>query len=166
MTSVVEDVRDAVHQELMGVAAAIKRPDSDAASKNAPDPVTLALIVTKVLIPILTGVASGILTHLATRKGGDAIERRVADLEAQLKALAHRDEPEDEAVVDAIVHTISTLPFDRARLAAAAAEPALATKVAAELRRFHLSEATSARLAPLIITRAIATLSAAAPRQP
>src|ERR1044071_4623863 len=100
MTPVADDVRDAVHEELMNVAAAVKRPDSDASSKNAPDPVTLTLLVTKVLIPILTSVVSGILTHMATRKGGDVTEHRVADLEAQLKALAHRDGPEDGAVVD------------------------------------------------------------------
>ena len=165
MTSVAEDVRDAVHDELMGVAAPVKRPDSEASSKNAPDPVTLTLIVTQVLIPILTGLTSGILTHLATRKGSGVTESRVADLEAQLRALAHRDEPEDGAVVDAIVHTISTLPFDRTQLVAAAAEPAVAMNVAAELRRFHLSDATSTRLAPLIIKRALAALSAAAPSQ-
>jgi hypothetical protein len=164
MTSIADDVRDAIHDELMGVAAALTRPASDASTKNAPDPVMISQLITQILLPILTSVVSGILTHLATRGDSDATERKLADIDSQLKALVHRDEPEDAAILDAIVHTLAVLPAGAAKIGAVP-EPEVAKKVAAELERYHLSGATSARLAPIIIKRTLAALSSGTPSE-
>jgi hypothetical protein len=160
MTSTAEDLRDAVHDELIGVAAALKPPGSGTTTKLAPDAALLALIITQVLLPILTSVISGILTHLATRGETDATQRRLSELDSQLKALAERDALPEQAFVDAVVRTIVELPAGTIGLGEAGAAE-VAQKVAAELQRYHLSTATSVRLAPIIVKRALAVLSAA-----
>jgi hypothetical protein len=164
MTSIAEDLRDAVHDELVGVAAALKPPDSGTTTKLAPDAGLLALLITQVLLPILTSVVSGILTHLATRGEADATQRKLSEFDSQLKALVQRDALPEQAFVDAVARTIAELPTGTIGLGEAAVAE-VAQKVAAELQRYHLSDATSVRLGPIIVTRALAVLSAAAAEQ-
>jgi hypothetical protein len=160
MTSIAEDVRDAIHEELIGVAAALKPPDSNGSVKHAPDPVLISTLITQVLVPILTSVASGILTHLLTRGDDADTRRKLAEVDAKLKTLADRDKAVDSEAVDAIVHSIGNLPVDSATPGIVSEED-VAHQITAVLRRYHLSDATSARLAPLLVQRALAALSAA-----
>jgi hypothetical protein len=158
MHSIAEIVRDAVHDELLDVAAAIKPPDSGRDVKHLPDAGLIAFLITQALIPILTAFIAGMLQHMATREDADATRRQLNDLDARLKALSRRNEPEDAAVVDAVVGSIAALKF-RSDEAALSVGAEIGLQVAAELRRFHLSDATSARLAPVILARVLALLA-------
>jgi hypothetical protein len=165
MLTIAEDVRDAVQEELMDVMAAIKPPDSRPDMKHLPDAGLIVYLITQALIPILTGFIGGLLQHMATRGDSDSTQRKLNGLDAQLKALAQRNEPEDAAVVDAVIRSLAELKSDAGKPEISVGAE-IGLRVAAELRRFHLSDATSARLAPVILTRVLALLAPPAAHKP
>jgi hypothetical protein len=164
MLAIADEIRDAVQDELMPVAAAVKPPESGRSMKHAPDAGLFVYLTTVILIPILNGFISGMLQYMLTKNDSKATQAALRDLDARLHALSQQNEPEDGAVVDAVIASLAELKLDAGK-ADFLTGAEVATEVARQLRRFHLSEATSARLAPQIVTKVFAKLSAPAAPQ-
>jgi hypothetical protein len=80
----VDDLKDLIDIELRDVMAGVRPPESSEYTRHLPDPVVVNFLIVNILLPILTGVVSGLLT---TWIGSRDEKKDIAGIKSSLREL-------------------------------------------------------------------------------
>jgi hypothetical protein len=160
---------DLVHEELEDIATAIRPRTSSEYTRHAPDAGLLELVVLQVLVPILTGVISGVLTHCITsgranKKAQDVVSQ-LEDIREELDGLAKAKDLDAtvEGRLDTVISRLIAIRSSDPELRRApVARDEAAVAVDCVLREFHVGPETSRAKAAGIVGRVVDAIEDAA----
>ncbi len=158
----IENVKDLIYVEIRDVANGIRPKDSTQDMRHAPDGVLIEKLITEIIFPILTGLASGILTYLSTEYSNetDAEKIKLELKQTQLRLQAVEKEMSTKNDTNEILTQIATelhqirTKLENPKVTQATSNEIVVT-VTKVLEDYHLGQGISKMKAEIISTKII-----------
>lgn len=158
----VEALKDLVHIELRDAMAGVRPPQSSEYTRHLPDPVVVNFLIVNILLPIFTGIISGVLTTWAASRDD---KKNIADIKSQLlelrdtvKKIAKTENFDDdvEREFDNTAHAILRLRDQiGGSLRADGSRQHIEKEVITALERFHVGLQTAQSKATRIVRQVL-----------